>query len=352
MITKLRNSILAGALLYAGGLMAAQSAALSGARVEYVTVTQEEVFNGTVEAVHESTVAAQTSGQVTEVLFDVDDHVPRDSILIRLRDTEQRAGLTQAEGNLKDAAARLAQARNDYQREQKLYAQDAGSKSALEKAEAAFKSAQAALEAAQARVEAASEQVGYTVIRAPYGGIVVERHVEPGETVQAGTPLMTGLSLEQLRVTTHIPERLIQTVRTWHSARVLLPGDPQTAIQVDDITVSPRADPATHAFEVRVPLTTTRPGLYPGMSVKVAVTTGEAQRLLIPASAIVRRSEVTGVYVLRDGGVVFRQIRAGRQHGDAGVEVLAGLSAGEQVALDPVQAAITLKSLQAGPGDE
>ena len=352
MIRKLRNSILVGAFLYAGGLLAAETAALSGARAEYVAVTQEEVFNGMVEAVHQSTVAAQTAGRVTEVLFDVDDHVPRDSIIIRLRDTEQRAGLTKAEGGLKDAEARLAQARNDYQREQKLFEQAAGSKSALEKAEAAFKSAQAALKAARAQVEAAGEQVDHTIIRAPYGGIVVERLVEPGESVQPGTPLMTGLSLEQLRITTHIPERLIQTVRTWRSARVLLTDDPQDAIQVDDITVSPRADRATHTFEVRVPLKTTRTGLYPGMSVKVAITTGQANRLLIPASAIVHRSEVTGVYVLRDAGVVFRQIRAGRQHGDAGVEVLAGLSAGEEVALDPVQAAITLKSLHAGLGDE
>ncbi|MDX1697374.1 MAG: efflux RND transporter periplasmic adaptor subunit [Thiohalobacterales bacterium] len=318
--------------------MAAQPAALAGAPVEYVTVTQEEIFNGVIEAVHESTVAAQTAGRVTEVLFDVDDHVPRDSVIIRLRDTEQRAGL-------KEAEARHVQARNDYQREQKLFAQDAGSKSALEKAEAALKTAAAALEAAR-------EQTEHTVIRAPYGGIVVERLVEPGESVQPGTPLMTGLSLEQLRITTDIPERLIQTVRTWHRARVLLPGDPQEAIQVDDITVSPRADRTTHTFEVRVPLTTTREGLYPGMSVKVAITTGQANRLLIPAGAIVRRSEVTGVYVLQDEGVVFRQIRAGREHGDAGVEVLAGLSAGEQVALDPVQAAIMLKSLRAGPGDE
>jgi hypothetical protein len=84
------------------------------------------------------------------------------------------------------------------------------------------------------------------------------------------------------------------------------------------------------------------------MSVKVAITTGESKRLLIPASAIVHRSEVTGVYIVRDSKVLFRQIRAGRQHGPAGQEVLAGLSAGEQVALDPVQAAIVLKSLHAG----
>ncbi len=338
------------ALLVTGALAAA--APLDSTTVEYVTVTQEEVFNGTVEAVNQSTVAAQTSGRVTEVLFDVDDHVPRDSVIVRLRDTEQRARLTRAEADLQEAEARHTQARNDYQREQKLFAQEASSQSALEKAEAAYKSATAALEATRARVAEANEQLEHTVIRAPYGGIVVERHIEAGESVQPGMPLMTGLSLESLRITTHIPERLIETVRTWHAARVLLPDAQQGSVHSDQLTVSPRADQTTHTFEVRVPLTTSRPGLYPGMSVKVAITTGETQRLLIPASAIVHRSEVTGVYVLRDSQVIFRQIRAGRLHGDAGQEVLAGLSAGERVALDPVQAAIVLKSLHAGQAGE
>jgi RND family efflux transporter MFP subunit len=352
MIQILRIFAVATALLHAGTLTAAATSALESARAEYVTVAQEEVFNGTVEAVNQSTVAAQTSGRVTEVMFDVDDQVERDSIIVKLRDTEQRARLAKAESGLKEAEARHAQARDDYQRKQNLIAEEAISKAELEQAEAAFKSATASLEAARAQVNESSEQLKHTVIRAPFGGIVVERHIEPGESVQPGMPLMTGLSLESLRISTHIPERLIETVRTWHTARVLLPDDPQVSFQSDEITVSPRADQTTHTFEVRVPLSTSRPGLYPGMSVKVAITTGEVQRLLIPAEAIVHRSEVTGVYVLRDSRVMFRQIRAGQQHGDAGREVLAGLSAGEQVALDPVQAAIVLKSLHAGRGGE
>ncbi len=352
MIHMLRSLMLVPALLFTGILAAAPTDSLDTVTAAYVTVTQEEIFNGMVEAVNESTVAAQTSGQVTGVMFDVDDHVPRDSVIVTLRDTEQRARLDKAEGGLKEAEARHVQASNDYQREQKLFDQDASSKSALEKAQAALKAAAAGLEAASAQVEEAQEQLRHTEIRAPYGGIVVERHVEAGEMVQPGMPLMTGLSLESLRITTHIPERLIETVRAWRSARVLLSADPADSLQAGEITVSPRADPVAHTFKARVPLTTSRPGLYPGMSVKVAITTGEAQRLLIPASAIVHRSEVTGVYVLQDSRVVFRQIRAGRLHGDAGQEVLAGLTAGEQVALDPVQAAIVLKSLYAGLGND
>ena len=179
----LRLILFVPVLLYAGAQASAVAAKLDSTSVEYVTVAQEEVFNGMVEAVNQSTVAAQTSGQVIEVLFDVDDQVTRGSIIVRLRDTEQQARLSKAEGGLNEAEARHVQARNDYQREQKLFAQEAGSKSALEKAEAAYKSAKAMLEAAKAQVVEANEQLEHTVIRAPYGGIVVERHVEAGEMV-------------------------------------------------------------------------------------------------------------------------------------------------------------------------
>lgn len=333
-------------------LQAGERPSIGTAAASYVTLPREEIFDGVIEAVHQSTVAAQTSGRVTDVLFDVDDHVTRNDILIQLRDTEQRARLTKAESGLREARARHVQVRDDFRRKQKLYKQQAISKSELERADAALKTAAAAVDAAQAQIDEAREQLEHTVIRAPYSGIVVERLIEAGESVQPGMQLMTGLSLEKLRVSTQIPERLIETVRSWRTARVLLPGPAAEPVQVDGITVSPRADRVAHTFEVRVPLPDATPGLYPGMSIKVAVTTGEVKRLLIPAAAIVHRSEVTGVYVMRGEEVIFRQVRAGREYGGDRREVLAGLAEGERVALDPVQAAITLKEQQTGRGNE
>jgi len=88
--------------------------------------------------------------------------------------------------------------------------------------------------------------------------------------------------------------------------------------------------------------------VYPGMFAKVAFATGEAQVLLVPAAAVVHRSEVTAVYVIdAQGNVRFRQIRTGAVHGDK-VEVLAGLSTGERVALDPIRAGVYLKEQRAG----
>jgi RND family efflux transporter MFP subunit len=325
---------------------------LETAVAAYVVVPDEIRLDGIVEAVHQATVSAQTTGRVTEISFDIDDYVPKGEVIVRLRDTEQQAGVSKARSSLQEAQARYDKAADDLRRKQALLEKKLVSQAVFDAANAEYKSTQAALGAARAQLAAASEQLEHTVIRAPYSGIVVERHVETGETVQPGTLLMTGLSLEALRVTTQVPESLIATLRRYQQASVILPDAVDGRVAAQRIIISPRADARTHTFEVRLVLPPLEQALYPGMSVKVSVTTGEAERLLVPVEAIVYRSEVAGVYTVDDRGVHFRQVRPGRRYGEDQQEVLAGLSAGERVALDPVRAAILLKNAQAGQARE
>jgi RND family efflux transporter MFP subunit len=326
--------------------LAAAAPDLETAAAEYISVPEEIVLDGVVEAVRQATVAAQTSGRVAEINFDVDDLVPKGEVIVRLHDIEQQARLDKAEGGLQDAQARYDKADSTRRRELNLFREKAGSQAAVDAANAEFKTAQAALGSARAQLAEASEQLEHTLIRAPYSGIVVERHIEVGEMVQPGTLLMTGLSLDSLRVTTQVPESLISTLRRFQTASVILPGPKDGRAEAAQLTISPRADTTTHTFEVRLQLPALEEPLYPGMSVKVAVTTGEAERLLVPVRAIVYRSEVAGVYVVDAHGVHFRQVRPGRHYAGDLQEVLAGLSAGERVALDPVRAAILLKNTQ------
>lgn len=331
-------------------LLLARPLAASGletATAELVTVPDEIRLDGLVEAVHQATVAAQTSGRVIEIHFDIDDYVPKGEVIVRLHDTEQQARLTRAKSGLAEVQARFDKAADDQRRKQTLYREQAVSKAALDAAVAEYKAAQAALDAARAQVTEAAEQLEHTLIRAPYSGIVVERHIEAGELVQPGSLLMTGLSLDALRVTTRVPESLIANLRRYQDASVLLPETVNGRVAARSLTISPRADSATHSFEVRLQLPALDKPLYPGMSVKVALTSGESERLLVPASALVYRSEVAGVYVVDAAGIHFRQVRPGRRYGVSSREILAGLAAGERVALDPVRAAIELKNTQA-----
>ncbi len=338
------------ALLQLSTLSLAQD--LETATAERASVPEEVVLDGVVEAVHQATVAAQTSGRVTEVAFDVDDYVARGEVIVQLRDTEQQAGLSTANSGLQQAQARLQKASDDLRRKRNLVQDQAVSQAAVDTAEAEFRSAQAALDAARAQVASAQEQLEHTLVRAPYGGIVVTRHVEPGESVQPGTPLMTGLSLDALRVSVQVPQGLAASLQRLRKASVLLPRSDDARVTPLKITISPRADARTHSFPVRLQLPPLEQPLFPGEAVKVAITTGSSWRVLVPVQALVHRSEVTGVYVIDAAGIHLRQVRAGHVVDGSRREILAGLTAGEQVALDPVQAAIELKNVQAGPAHD
>jgi RND family efflux transporter MFP subunit len=273
-------------------------------------------------------------------------------VLLRFKDTEQQAALKAAQAGLKEAEARFAEAEAEFNRVQDVFAKKLVSKAALDRANADFEAARQRLEAAKAKMTQAQEQLDHTVVKAPYAGIVVKRHVETGETANIGQPLMTGFALDELRATASVPQSVIAKVRAQSRARVIVNGDDPRGVDANRLTIYPFADPATHTFKVRVDFPAGQTaGLYPGMFAKVAFTTGVEKRLLVPLRAIVHRSEVTAVYVVGDEEkMAFRQIRTGRVLDNEKVEVLAGLEEGERVALDPIHAGVVLKEQQAGGG--
>jgi RND family efflux transporter MFP subunit len=312
---------------------------LQTATARYDVAPRERVLDGRVEAIQQATVSAQTSGRIAELPFDVNDFVDAGSVVMRFTDTEQRAALNSAEATLAEARARLAQAEQEYERAAKMIENNTISRARFDQATADRDSARARLDAAVAGVDSAREQLEYTVVRAPYAGIVSKRHVELGELVSPGQPLISGLSLQSLRVNVDVPQSLFHAVRTIEKAAVHV-GDER--IEAESLTFFPVADDVANTFRVRVNLPDGAITLYPGMFIKVGFIVGEAQRLLIPAEAVVRRSELSGVYVVDDDKVSLRQVRLGRRYGES-VEVIAGLDDGEIVATDPVRAGIRAK---------
>jgi len=235
-----------------------------------------------------------------------------------------------------------------------VFARKLVAKSAVDKSSADLKAAQQRVKAAEADIKKAQEQLEYTVIRAPYAGIVVKRLVNVGERVSPGTPLMTGFSLDKLRATSSVPQSVVAAVRKHGEVSITIDnGQPAPGLPIvsKDITVYPYADETSHNFTVRAELPSVPEGFYPGMFAKALFVIGETSRLLVPSSAVVHRSEVTAVYVLDDKGrVSFRAVRIGKQFDDVAgktIEILAGLSEGEQVALEPVKAGVLLKTQRA-----
>lgn len=298
-----------------------------------VSAPRERSWDGVVQAVNQATLAAQTGGRIVELPFDVNDVVQAGDVVARLTDVEQRSGRAQAEAALRAARAQVVEADADQRRFADLAERQLVARSQLDQATARRDAARAALAAAEAGVKQAGEQVDYTVVRAPYAGLITERHVEIGETVGPGQPLVSGLSLGQLRVEVQVPQADLAAIRQ-HRSAVLRLADGRD-VDAREVVVFPAANPQTHSFTVRVELPEMDTGLQPGNTVKVRFKLGDTERLLVPISTLVRRGEIVAVYVVSpEGRVGMRQVRSGSVFGDR-IEILAGLSPGESVALAP-----------------
>jgi multidrug efflux pump subunit AcrA (membrane-fusion protein) len=303
--------------------------ALEGSVVHALQSPREQVWDGVVEAVNQVTITAQTNARVLELPYDVNDVVAKGAVLVRFSDVEQKSARNAAQAQIASA-------------------------------QAAYKDAQASFEriaAVYAKGYVSTAQLDYTVLRAPFAGIITHRYVHVGQAVQAGPPspqpLIQLQALDHLRVNVQVPQSVVDSIRKFHTADILPAGQHDHRITATTVEVFPYADPESHTFNVRLPLPAGAVGLYPGMTVKVAFATGEAKRLLVPASALVQRGELVAVYVIGEHGVTLRQVRMGSTVGNQ-VEVLAGLDDGERVATDP-QAAIAYLQKQhaaAGAGHE
>lgn len=314
-------------LLLIGWVSAIDAQQLPVAKQQKVYDTIE--LDGVVEAVQQSTVSAQTSGTIVKLPVDVDDAVAAGELIVQLDSTEQRAQLNQAQANLTSAQASLKDAERRVQRITNLFQQQVASQAELDEAETQLDTRQAAVDAATAALEESRKQLSYTEVRAPYAGIVTERFVELGESVQAGQRLMAGLSLEQLRVVTDLPQRFADYVRRHPNAVIVTDANDQ--LPADKLTFYPYADKRTHSFRLRLTINDKKDQLLPGMATKVRLTVGERQALLIPQSTVVVKGEFNAVYVRAENGKSqLRLVRLGRQYQDE-IEVLAGLEAGEQL---------------------
>jgi len=305
---------------------------LATAPVEVREVELTYPADAIVEAVKQAVVAAQMQGRIIEARFDAGSRVQAGEVLMRLDAREAAQGLAGAQ-------AQLVNARAAQERSKHLFAQKFVSQAALDKAEADFKAATAS--AGQAGVAAS-----YATIVAPFSGIVAQRLAEAGEMAEPGKPLISVFDPKTLRVVASIPQYQLAGIKQAMSAKVEFPetGKWVAAMRIE---VLPTADARTHVVRVRVTLPDKLEGAIPGMFVRAHFVLGKANKLLVPAAAVLRRGEVTGVYVVdAQGQAHLRQVRLGEAYAGGAREVLAGLSVGETVALDPVKAGVVLKQIQ------
>jgi len=316
----------------------AVAAAPATFRVGGATEGGRYVATGTVEALRQGTLGAQLSGRVLDVLVRSGDAVKAGQPLIRIDAEDAVAAASAGAATASGAAARLATARADFERAQRLRAQEFISVAALQKSEAALRSAEAEARASEATAGAATTRAGWRVVTAPYAGTITDVLVTAGDLATPGRPLVALYAPGALRLVAQVPESVAGRLQAAKPAFVAGEDAARTPLQVSSWSVVGAVDPATHSVTVRAELPAGTP-LQPGQFARLSLPLrGAAPQLRIPARAVLHRSEVDAVYVVDASGAAhLRQVRLGPIEGEE-VVVLAGLQSGEQIAVDPVAA--------------
>jgi len=317
-----------------------------------------------------ATVSTQITGTLTQVLIEEGDHVQKGQVLARLEDTALRAGLDAARANLASAQAQVAsaqaqltQAQSDERRQAELLASGMVTKAAGDQARTAVATAVAQLDARRREADAARAQLGqaqvnfdYSVVRAPFAGVVTEKAAQVGEIVSplsAGggftrTGVGTIVDMDSLEVEVDVAEAYIGQVKPDMPAEAVLDAYPDWKIPAHVIAVIPAADRGKGTVKVRVALEQKDARLVPDIGVRVSflarkdATSAEpvraARGALVPASAVVQRDGHAAVFVVVDGKAVLHAVTPATPDIGTMKSIPAGIAAGDRVVLAPPDA--------------
>ncbi len=280
---------------------------------------------GTAAPLLNSTLSTKLMATVTRVHVQVGDMVREGQLLVSLdvRDVDARA--SQASGGLAAAEAMLADAEVQTARMRALFADSAAPKAQLDAAEAGLARAKAAVASARGGVAEAAAVRDYGSVSAPFNGVVSQRFVDPGAFAAPGAPLVTVLQSQTLRVSALVPPDDARTISRGATVAVVIEGA-ETSGTVEGVV----ATPSGGLFTVNVLVKNTDGALPTGGSATLHLPGASRIVRLVPAAAVVREGDLTGVQVRASGITERRWIRTGRSYGEL-VEVLSGVNTGDVV---------------------
>ncbi len=280
----------------------------------------EERLNGVVRAANQVDIYPRISAPIEEIYVQNGDEVRRGDALLKLRDTEYRERLRQAEASLRinvaqrrQAEAALGEVQSQLRREQILADRDLSSEVEIEQLEARLESAEASVELAQAQVEQARSSVEeqndaleQTIIRSPVNGTVGQRNADVGMQVNNSTMLFTVGDLSRSKITINLTERMLSYIERGNTVRIFSENIPDRVINGEISRISPFLGAGSFSTEAEIDVDNDEGLLLPGMFVTVDVLYGESEQVtIIPLSAIFRnpQSGETGVFVATSFGL-------------------------------------------------
>jgi RND family efflux transporter MFP subunit len=299
--------------------------------VREVVQPRYESAIGAIKPVHEANVASKILARVVEVNVTAGKTVSEGDVLVRLSSDEQMSRVKQADATRESLAAELQLAKSEAARAIQLLPSNSISQAEYDAAQTRVQTMQASVDRAERAVEEAKVYLDFATVVAPFSGIIVDKAVQPGDTVSPGQTLLTLYDPTAMQLVVNVRESLATKLKVGQS----LPARMESLGYECMATVSevvPRADVSSRSFEVKV----TGPcpeGVYSGMFGRLMLPLDDERLLLIPTKAIARVGQLTYVQVATGNEALTRRsIQLGRVFGSE-TEVLSGLKASEMILL-------------------
>lgn len=303
--------------------------------------TNDLMLPGTAQALRETPVYARTTGYVRRWLVDIGARVREGQLLAELETPELDQEQAQASASLARAKSAETLARATLDRMRSLVSDSAATRQELDEKQAAFDASAATVAAEEANVRRLGELQRFGRVTAPFAGVITERNLEQGGLVMAGSAGGSAKALfvisqaDTVRIFVNIPENAATAVTAGLPATVTVRDQPGRALTGRVSRVSGALDPATRTMIAQVDVPNVGRALLPGMYAQVKIGTKRAvPAILIPANALVIRSDGPQVATVADGKVHFVILKLGRDLGTE-LEVISGVRAGEQLVINP-----------------
>jgi RND family efflux transporter MFP subunit len=288
--------------------------------------------SGKIEAVNSANLSTRMMGFINKIHVNIGDKVKKGQLLISINNSDLRAQLAQVNAKITEATAAYNNAEKDYQRFKALFEENSASRNELDDVTANYEMAKARLEAATQMKNETESQFAYVNIRAPFSGVITNKFAEEGTLANPGMPLLAMEAPGAFEVRATVPESEISSIQQGAPVKVLVKSIDKTIDgKVSEVGIS--AKNTGGQYPVKISLQETNADILSGMYVSIQFPiekTETSQAILIPASAIITRGDLKGIYtVSTQNTAVLRWIRTGRSYGD-NIEVLSGLNAEEQ----------------------
>jgi RND family efflux transporter MFP subunit len=299
----------------------------------------ELVLPGNLQAFEESPIFARTNGYLLRWYKDIGSHVQKGELLAAIDNPEVDQELLQARASREQIKAALGMAKISADRWANLRKSDSVSQQEADQQESGYQQAQANLAAADANVRRLEQMESFKNVYAPFSGVLTRRNVDPGALINAGATgkeMFDIARVDTLRVYVNVPQAYASNMKPGMKAAVTLQEFPGQKFLGTIARTADAIDVATRTLLTEVDVPNKDGKLLPGSFGQVHFATGNAvPRITIPVNAMLFRAEGSQVAVVgSDGKAQLKSIAIGRDFGST-IEVLGGLTPGEQVIVNP-----------------